>query len=75
MVSMIVMICRMKTIVQVVLESMNFDAKKVANAYIIIWLAIEELIVGMGQMNPGVLIGEQGKYRLFLLRSTSYFLN
>ena len=34
MVSMIVMICRMKTIVQVVLESMNFDAKKVVNVYI-----------------------------------------
>merc|ERR1712241_612830 len=55
---MIAMTCRMKKAVQVALEIMNLDAKKVANAFQEIKLVIGELTAEMDPMNLDAHIGK-----------------
>ena len=57
---MIAMTCRMKKAVQVALEIMNLDAKKVANAFQEIKLVIGELTAEMDPMNLDAHIGKLG---------------
>ena len=63
MVSTTAMTCLMRTNVQVVSVKMNFDARKVGNAFLETKLATEESTVEMVQTNLDVHTGGQGMHK------------